>query len=348
VLRKIATTAMRSRSFAWLVGLLERLDHERPDLLRVLTYHQVEWADADPPPYPRATVAPDAFAEQMRYVRERCSAVSIEQVLHALDHRGTLPPRAVLITFDDGYRDFRTQAWPVLKALRLPVALFVPTAFPGDSGRHFWWDSLHHALSRTSRRDALATPIGSLSLATGAEREEAFTRLRALVKGMPHADALVWVEDTCRALGVNPSAPALLSWDELRQLAREGVTMGSHTRTHPLLTQIPIEAVREELSGSRSDLERELGSVRPILAYPGGAFDERVVQIAGEQGLRLAFTTTRGINDLQRAHPLKLRRINVGRATSLALMRAQVLGRALAFNRFQSRTPDVPGAAAAG
>jgi peptidoglycan/xylan/chitin deacetylase (PgdA/CDA1 family) len=318
------------------------LDREEPNLLRVLTYHRVEWGNATPPPYPRATIPPDAFAEQMQYVREHYHVVSVEELIHAVHARECLPRRSVLLTFDDGYQDFRSQAWPVLRALKLPVALFVPTAFPGEPGRLFWWDRLHHALMNTTQQGTLETPVGRLPLRTTREREYAFTRLRARVKQLPHAEALAWVGATCLELAVPPPPPAILNWDELRELANEGVTIGSHTRTHPLLTRVPIEEVRAEVAGSLRDLRRELGAVLPVLAYPGGAFDDGVLRILADEGYVLAFTTVRGVNDLNRAHPLKLRRIHVGRRTSLALLRAQLTARSVGLNRFYPLTAPAP------
>lgn len=334
MLKRVTAAIAKSPAFAAFVGSLERLDREGPGLLRVLTYHRVEWDTADPAPSPALTISPDAFAGQIQYLHRRCRVVSVEQVIHAVQSGSRLPPRAVLVTFDDGYRDFRTRAWPVLRDFGLPVVLFVPTAFPDQPGLGFWWDRLHHALANTSRRDSLATAVGSMPLGTPREREEASTRLRAHVKRMPHAEAMEWVTATCRALGVPPPPPVVLGWNELRELAKEGVSIGSHTRTHPLLTRVSPGEARAEVAGALRDLERELGTALPILAYPAGAFDERVVGILREEGYCLAFTTARGINDLASAHPLKLRRINVGRRSSLALLRAQLMARSVGLNRF--------------
>jgi peptidoglycan/xylan/chitin deacetylase (PgdA/CDA1 family) len=311
-----------------LVSLLERLDHEPPDLLRVLTYHRVERSDAAPAPVPGVTVAPEDFAEQMQFVRERYRAISVEELIPVVRGRGTLAPRSVLITFDDAYRDFQTHAWPVLKGLGLPVVVFVPTAFPGEPERRFWWDRLYHALVHTGRRDRLETPLGPLPLWTVRQRREAFRRLRAHAKQRPHEEAEACVAAACRSLAAPDPPPAALSWDQLRELVREGVTLGSHTRTHPLLTRIPPAEVRAEVTECLADLRREIGSTLPILAYPSGAFDDDVVRIVAEQGYVLAFTTTRGVNRIGRADPLKLKRINVGSGTRLAALRAQLLGRA--------------------
>jgi peptidoglycan/xylan/chitin deacetylase (PgdA/CDA1 family) len=334
LLKHLTASMTGSRAFAKFVGLLERMDHEGPDLLRVLTYHRVEWGTATPSPSPAITISPDAFSEQMRFIRRRYHPVSVEQVIHAVRTRTGLPRRSVLVTFDDGYEDFRSQAWPVLKELGLPVVLFVPTAYPSNPGNGFWWDRLHHAVMHTSRRDGLETSLGRLSLSTTRGREDASARLRAHVKGMQHSDALDWVAAICRDLGVPPAPPALLTWDQLRELKKEGVAVGSHTRTHPLLTRVPPEEGRAEVAGALRDLARELGTALPILAYPAGAFDDRVVQILEEEGYVLAFTTARGVNDLARAHPLKLRRTYLGARSSLSVLRVQLMGRSVALNRF--------------
>ena len=344
-LRRVTTSAARSRPFAWLVALLERLDRERPDLLRVLTYHRVESNDAEPSA--GIGISVDGFAEQMRYLKARCRVLSVHELIDTVRDRRELPRRSVLVTFDDGYRDFRANAWPVLASLGLSSTLFVPTAFPGEPGRHFWWDDLQHALARTGRRDSLETPIGSLPLGTASERNAAYSRLRHRVKQLPHVEAMAWVAGICRELGVSPPPADVLRWDELRELAREGVIMGSHTRTHPLLTRIPSEQARLEVRESLRDLERELGTAPPpILAYPAGAFDDCVVRMLAEEGIVLGFTTVRGANSLRTAHPLKLRRINVGRRTPLGLMRAQLTGWSLGLNRFHPLT--APGAANGG
>ena len=337
----MAAAAFHSRPFAWVLERLERLDHEPPDLLRVLTYHRVvDPASRSAPP--GIGIPAPAFAEQMRYLKARCRVVSVHEVLDAVRSGTRLPRRAVLVTFDDGYRDFRLEAWPILKGLGLPATLFVPTAFPGDPQRRFWWDELHHALMNTPRRDVLEATVGRFRLEAPAGRRDAYARLRNAAKRMPHAEALRWVAAICRDLAVPPAASEVLGWDELRELSRAGVAIGSHTRTHPLLTRLPIEEGRAEVKGSLGDLERELGSALPILAYPAGGFDGRVVRMLAEEGVMLGFTAVPGINALRSAHPLMLRRIAVGSRSGLPLVRAQLAARSLGLNRLHPLREPVP------
>ncbi len=335
LLRRASSLAAASAAFSKFVNLLEQAGGERPNLLRVLTYHRVDKPDARPDLYPGLISAtPETFDQQMAYVAANYHVISTPELLDASRTGSALPPRAVMVTFDDAGRDFAEHAWPILKRHRIPVTLFVPTAFPDHPERTFWWDRLYHALT-TTRRDHLATPIGQLPLDTAARRLRVFKQLRDYVKSRPHAEAMTWVEQVCGELGALPSEHNVLSWEALRQLAREGVVLGAHTQTHPLMNRVSLDEVRAEALGSLSDLEREIGATLPIFAYPSGGFNDEVVRLLEREGFALAFTTGPGINDLRQAHPLRLRRINVGQRTTLPVLRVRLLPWSVYLNRWQ-------------
>ncbi len=236
-----------------------------------------------------------------------------------------MPRRSLVLTFDDAYRDFADTAWPALKERGVPVTLFVATAYPDAERPAFWWDRLHDAFAGTARRDHVETPSGRLPLETTADRARALRAVRAQMRAMPHEDAMATLETVVEQLGVSPTVSPVLTWPELRLLAREGVDLAPHSRTHPLLDRVGREAARAEIVGSLHDLEREVGSAPPVFAYPGGAQTPDVVSLVAEAGFEVAFTTQRGINDLRGADWLRLRRINVGRRSSVPLIRAQLL-----------------------
>src|SRR5262249_42645206 len=154
---------------------------------------------------------------------------------------------------------FAEHAWPTLKRYHLPATLFVPTAFPDQTQRSFWWDQLYQALTCTERREDLDTPLGRLPLRTPTQRAQAFNQLKDNVKTLPHRSAMEWVEQTCAALCVTRPAHNVLTWNELRRLAREGVSLGAHSRTHPLMNRVSPNEARDEAVGSLHDLEREIG-----------------------------------------------------------------------------------------
>jgi peptidoglycan/xylan/chitin deacetylase (PgdA/CDA1 family) len=324
VLRRTAGAAARLAAASGILDLLERAGGDDPNLLRVLTYHRIA-EPGDPSLYPGVwSATPRAFEGQLRELSARFRVISLPQALAALRGQAPLPPRALLVTFDDAYRDFAELAWPVLRSLGLPAVLFVPTAFPDRPERAFWWDRLHRAFASARREAPLASTAGPLVLRTPAERQRSFRRVRDLVKALPHRAAMELVEEVCGALEESPAQGLVLGWGALRALAREGVAVCAHTRSHPLLDRIDAAEVRAEVAGSLADLCRELGDAPPVLAYPDGRYGEAALRAAREAGIEVAFTTRRGVNDLRRADPLRLRRVPVTPRTSDSLLRAQL------------------------
>ncbi len=326
IIERLTSCAARSAMFAGLVESLERIETRRPGLLRVLTYHRVDHPDARPDLDPALISATrQDFAEQMAFLATEYRPVSITEVLAAAEQPHTLPPRAVLVTCDDAYRDFAAHAWPVLKRHGIPAVLFVPTGFPDRAGRAFWWDRLHRALRETHRREELATPCGRLALATPADRSKAARRLKKHLKTVPHVTAMALVEAVCDELDAPPPTNEVLGWDELRALAREGVALGAHTRNHPLLDRLEVAEAVAEVVESIADLRREILEAPPIFAYPGGHITDAVAGAVRRAGVALAFVTRRGINDLRTVDPQRLRRVNVSRHTTPVVFRAKLL-----------------------
>lgn len=325
-----AATALRLPGLGLLALPLERHAARRPGPLWVLTYHRVCPPGERPDLAPGLISAtPQVFARQMDYVARRCRAVTLAEVLAAWAGAEPLPPRAVLITFDDAYRDFAQHALPVLRRHRLPAVLFVPTAYPDQPGRRFWWDRLHQAVGLAARRGSpLATPLGALAVDQPARARAAHRRLSQHIKALPHDQAMAAVDALCAGVGGLPdTAPAVLGWAELRALSGQGVALAAHSRTHPLLHRLPSDLAQVEIAGSLADLGREAGPCEPVLAYPGGGFDDTTVRLVAAAGLRLAFTTEPGVNRPgpgTAADPLRLRRIHVGRRVSELVFRLRL------------------------
>jgi peptidoglycan/xylan/chitin deacetylase (PgdA/CDA1 family) len=322
--RSLVGKAAATRGFERVVDVLERFDRPRGSLA-VLTYHRVSAPGEEPHLDPGLVSAtPWDFELQMRYLAGTGRVVSIDDVLAARRGHARLPPGAVAITVDDAYRDFAERVWPTMRRHGLPVTLFVPTGFPDRPDRSFWWDRLHEALSAARRRE-LDTPVGRLSFRSPGERRRAFTMLRDHLKAIPDAEARLAVDRLAAELDAPPAVNAVLGWNELRRLRREGVVLAPHTRTHAFLDQVPLAQARDEIVGSRADLEREVGGAPPVFSFPSGQHTDQVVELLEEEGVELAFTTGRGVNDLKRPDWLRMRRINVGGRSSLPVIRAQLL-----------------------
>jgi peptidoglycan/xylan/chitin deacetylase (PgdA/CDA1 family) len=339
-IKNAASFAAQSSAFKGFLRLLENVDSQKPGFLRVLTYHRVDdpakrpWLDPG-----LISATPNDFDEQMAYLAAHYQVITVSDLLAAVQsqNRKDLPPRTVLVTFDDGYQDFEEQAWPVLKRHKIPATLFVPTAYPDRPQQTFWWDDLYHALQSTTRKDSLHTSIGVFPLSNDQDRKQAYQRLKNHMKMLKHVEARATVNKLYNEVGVRPAANCIMSWETLRKLNREGLTLGAHTRTHPLMNRISLAQAREEAVGSLQDLRREIGFALPIFAYPSGEFNNEVVNMLEHEGFALAFTTTRGINDINHTDPLRIQRINVGGRTTLPILRAQLLSWTAYFSRLQAR-----------
>jgi peptidoglycan/xylan/chitin deacetylase (PgdA/CDA1 family) len=281
-------------------------------VLRVLMYHRViEPSDASVGNPSVVSATPHGFQQQVKHLAKHYRVVSPEQVLEAVRQERRLPDRAVLLTFDDGYRDFGEIAWPLLRRYRMPAVLFVPTAYP-DSRKEFWWDRLARAFSFTNRQTIDLAPCGQLALRTPAERQVSARTWIKRLETLPHEQAMRLVDEVCRELGeARREAGNELTWEELRQLVADGVTIGAHTRTHAALTQLPLEGVRSEIRSCRQELLQQLGRLMPIFSYPFGAHDDEVVEVVRQEGFELAFTCLHGFNCFPIADALRFHRTNI-------------------------------------
>jgi len=307
--------------------------------LRILTYHRIADREAIKPYDPQLVSAtPAEFEKQVAWMAHNYSVVGVDDLFDAIDGGKRLPKNAVLLTFDDAYPDFKTTAWPILKSYGLPAALFVPTNFPDRPNMVFWWDKLCAGILLTKSNHVSADPLGQLSLETEEDKRATSQALRTQFKLFPHAEAMAWIDDICKQLlpeGVDLSST--MSWDDIKTLADDGVTIGAHSRSHPLLTQIPVEDLHDEISGSYRDLQERLSNVLPIFCYPGGAHNEAVMSIAAQCGIRIAFATLMGHNRLDRTNLLQLRRINMTPRTDLKILRVKLSSIGIKFNLMRKK-----------
>jgi peptidoglycan/xylan/chitin deacetylase (PgdA/CDA1 family) len=293
-------------------------------LLRILTYHRIcEYRRYSA--LTNVSATSEMFAEQVKYLRNNYVVITLEEVLRSLQRKVSLPSRAVLITFDDAYSDFGEVAWPILKHHNLPATLFVPTAFPGNPSLKFWWDRLKAAFMTTTKMKIAVNgtifPLTTLQL-----RNRAYFLLSREIERMPYETGMCLVETTCKELR-EPELKhaAVMSWDDLRRVAQQGATLAAHSRTHPIMTNIPPERMRWEVAGSRDDLRREIGISATAFAYPSGAHNREVVRILQEEGFQLAVTTNKNHNDFAVADPFRLSRTNISPRTPMAIFKLRLL-----------------------
>jgi peptidoglycan/xylan/chitin deacetylase (PgdA/CDA1 family) len=276
---------------------LRRRRREETGQAVILLYHSISRGRPDPW---RLCVAPDLFAEQMQLLRDRFRVVALGELHRALS-AGKPLSGAVVITFDDGYRDNLLVAKPLLERHGLPATVFVATAYVGAS-RDFWWDELE-----------------TLCAAAGLESRSLWDELQPLTHEdrFDRLDRLWAANDVARLESSLPLSPA-----ELERLA-EGtvIEVGAHTVTHPHLSSLPVARQRVEIEASRDYLAEAVGRPVETFSYPHGDFSAQTVDVVRSAGFRAACTTRSAPVPRRRAQPLALPRLQVGNWDAEALER---------------------------
>ena len=320
--RDAAAALVTSAPSRFALRMLEAADRGRTDRCLVLTYHRIDHEAARPHLWPGLLSAtPDEFGHHMEFVARRMRPLTMAELLTGI-REGHFPRRSVLITIDDAYLDVAEHAWPTLRRLEVPATLFVPTSFI-DTGSGFWWDRLYHAI-RATHRSTLPWRGSTLSLADRHERETARARTHAETREALHADAMRFVAELEAAAEVHPPPRGVLEWSAIATMSADGLELGAHTRTHPRLDRVDRATAVEEIRGSMDDLLARIGpAVRPVLAYPSGDHGSPAIAAAREAGVEAAFTTRRGAIDMRGLDPLRLGRVNVGRRSTVDVLRVQ-------------------------
>jgi peptidoglycan/xylan/chitin deacetylase (PgdA/CDA1 family) len=222
--------------------------------------------------------------------------VSLDRICDALQH-GT-KSKLLSLTFDDGYRDNFTAAYPLLKRLGIPFTIYVTTSFP-DGEAVLWWYAVERLLQE---HDQVTLADGRvLACRTSQEKLDAFVFLRQSIMALP-ADGL---GDRVNAIFDHVSfdwrqkcTAEALSWDDLRELARDPlVTIGAHTVSHPVLSALSTEQACAEMRDSRERIEAHIGVPVAHFCYPFGSRNEvgaREFELVRELGFKTATTTRWG------------------------------------------------------
>lgn len=300
-----------------------------PDSLTVLTYHRISnEPDLDDP----LKVSVGTFEKQILLLKRDYNIISGEQLEGLLRKKKPFPENACLITFDDGWQDNYTNAYPVLKKHGVPALVFLTTDYIGTN-RMFWHEELKQILERLPsnagseilegfrRRRAGQTVdrIETILKAKGRGRRLLINDLIIYLKNLGPSQIQEIIEELRRSIKIiEPRGTSMLSWEQVEQMSRNGFGFGSHTKSHALLTQINNQQVAKELRESKRAIENNLSKPVYFLSYPNGYYNEEIIQIAKDAGYLACFTCLPGANK-KSTNSLELKRKHIREEFSLGL-----------------------------
>lgn len=310
---------------------LHRLLFDRKTAL-VLTYHRVlPTLTSEAAPSQIGMIVTDStFEKQMDFLYDTHEVIPLAEMIGRLNE-SKIDCRYCSITFDDGWRDVYTHAFPVLEKRDLPAIMFLSAGFIGTD-RLFWPERLTRVLLSTGKPDKIdVSALADIDMKS-ADEIEAIIATDDNGRKLKQADRLIerfkklnpeiretlikLLEDSFSQTDTDEARNRhILNWDEIDEMRKHRISFGSHTVNHAILTRIPPDEARMEITQSKQMLEKKLGEEIDLFAYPNGDWNDDVKEMVKEAGYRASVTTTNRKNDCS-TDPYLLGRLTVHQGMS--------------------------------
>jgi peptidoglycan/xylan/chitin deacetylase (PgdA/CDA1 family) len=286
----------------------------------ILCYHRVVEGDPDPYSIPGTQIDLQRFIAQVRGLCRKYRIIPFSLMLEKLK-KGILDPDALVLSFDDGFKDNFTIAYPVLRSYGSPAVFFISPEMLGSRSL-IWNNRAWFLLNQGTRRGFLQWRNQKLALASELERLRARNVINQTLAPLKEEDREPLLKEIADRLSspLRPSEESeiMLNHENLCDMIAGGLAeFGSHSLTHPLLPICDEMQRTQEVADSRKKLEKVLGRPVAYFAYPGGAFNEKTIQSVRNAGYEAAVITKDGLvrtgDDL-----FLLQRVNVVRDDTLA------------------------------
>jgi peptidoglycan/xylan/chitin deacetylase (PgdA/CDA1 family) len=247
-----------------------------------------------------------AFEQQVAMIRNNYCPMRLAELQRMVESGERPPSNAVILTVDDGYEDFFTYAYPILKKYGVPATVFVTFNF---LERKIWlWPDLLKFILKNSRFNEISVRDREFqrkfSLEEECNQQSAWSDIADYCLAIGHSRCIEFIDELGRDLDVKvPKHPTTdfrgLSWNHVREMAAEGIEIGSHTNNHPRLTTIDEKALAHEIYDSKHSIEGAIDREVSCFAFPFGTrsdIDERSKQMLRDAGYRMAFAAYFGNN----------------------------------------------------
>lgn len=221
-------------------------------------------------------LSPLEFEKQIAYITKRFRVVSIDTLVEEIK-QGAVKPYTIALTFDDGHYDFYENAWPILKKYNVPASLYITTAFV-DGTRWLWPDLLKYTLLNTAVSQINMPNLGTLSL-TPKDLQKTWHILGDHCLTLSISERMECIHAFANAAHVElPDSPAppfhAVTWKQLIEMQHEGLIIGSHTVSHPILSGLTTAEIRDELFESADAIKNKVGYFPKGICYPNGRLSD--------------------------------------------------------------------------
>jgi len=282
--------------FTRMMSIAQRL-RIKPARLAVITYHKIVSHDG---PYLADEIIVSDFDWQIKALKRYFNILPLSEAIDLLQE-DRLPPLALCVTIDDGYRNILTEAAPILSKYHVPATIFVTTQFTLDG--LMWHDVVEQSIRKTelSRVDLAELDLPNYVWNNAKERINVIDDISEKIKYYEHRRLQQVVEIIQQKCGVTVANDIMLSVEQLAKLSDFNIEVGGHTVSHPILTRISDEQAENEIRECKQSLEHWTQREIKFFAYPNGKpqrdYAPQHMEMVAAAGYKAAFNTRYGAAD---------------------------------------------------
>lgn len=308
--RKLLAELLDYSKFLDLMKLINRKE------LIVMNYHRVydEVLDTE---FDRGVFGLSAqeFEKQIKWLKKNTHIISEEELISHIESGKPFSKRCVMITFDDGYIDNYELAYPILSSSKVPATFFIPTEAI-EKRRVGWWDLISYFVRKTNK-ETININDKLMSVQSDQEKDAVIKELLRVMKTSKESKSFNLIETLSQQCELafpthEVQSSQLMSWDQIREVQANNISIGAHTHSHRVLSTITDEEQKNELEISKKILEDKLGVPVNSVSYPVGSsefFTQNSKKSAREVGYKIAYSFNTGINRNRISDPFDIKRV---------------------------------------
>jgi len=252
------------------------------------------------------------FEKHLIWLKNNTKILSEAELLTLIKSGTPIPKMCSMVTFDDGYIDNYTLAYPLLKRLNVPAIYFIPTS-PINTRCLGWWDIISYIIKKTTKSSFCYND----EVYTLENPSREIRRFQKFLMEKPFQETSALLDDLSDLCGVpipdtQTQSNELMTWDQIQEVSQNGIDIGSHSDSHLVLNTLSSDEQRKEMVVSKSIIENKIGKAVRTFAYPVGGyqhFSPHSMKLVSECGYDAAFSFNTGINDINTLTAYDIKRI---------------------------------------
>lgn len=277
-------------------------------------------------------VKKEQFEKQINYLNTHYNLISLNNLITKLKSKKKFKPNTVVITFDDGYLVNFKDNYPILKKYDLPATIFLVTGLVGTKNKA-WWDMLRYSILNTHLNNYIfkfENNIIHFDLSTDVSKNSSLDTLHKVFSTFNYNDRKKALEQLYGDLEIDISKfneidSEFMNWSQIKNMSKNKIDFGSHTVTHPFLSNLPIYERIVELTDSKNTILKKLKKKQIPFCYPSGDMNKKIKNQVKKVGYSSACSISKG-NITPKSDLFSLERIGVNINDNTAIFALKLTG----------------------